>query len=132
MSDRKISEIGIYQNLKYLRKSAIILLIFGIFVALISSIILTHLDSNGAYILIIVEVIILSFLPIVMGASNLIIIKKAKYIDNSRNPERTVTVNSSIDHSIKYLSFIEYTRACPSCGMQLEDDAIFCTKCGAK
>lgn len=132
MSDRKISEIGIYQNSKYVRKSAIILFIFGVVVALISSIILTHLDSDAAYILIIIEVIILSSLPIVMGATNLIIIKKANDIDNSKNTERTVIVKSSIDPSIKYISFIECTRTCPSCGTQLEDDAIFCTKCGAK
>lgn len=132
MSDRKISESGIYQNSKYVRKSAIILLIFGIAVAFISSVVLTHLDSNGAYILILVEIITLSLLPIVMGATNLIILKKAKNIDNSSNTERTVIVNSSIDPSIKYISFVECARACPSCGTQLEDDAIFCTKCGAK
>ncbi len=134
MSDRKISETGVYQSSKYVRKSAIILIIFGIAVAFTSYLILTNMDNNSnAHILIIIEVVMLSLLPIVLGFSNLIILKRAKNFDDSNNSERTVIVNSSsMDPSIKYISFIEYEHACPSCGTQLDDDAIFCTKCGTK
>jgi len=132
MSDRKISETGIYQSSNYVRKSSIVLIIFGVAATIASFVILTEMNDSNVDMLIIIEAVMLPLFLILLGASNLIILKKAKDIDDSKNHEKTVIVNPSKDPSIKYISFIEYEHTCPSCGTQLEDGAIFCTKCGAK
>ena len=52
--------------------------------------------------------------------------------ENKAIYDEIVEINTKIEDLSNELNFVKSNRLCPSCGAVIDENAVFCSKCGAK
>ena len=52
--------------------------------------------------------------------------------ENKAIYDEIVQINTKIEDLSNELNFVKSNRLCPSCGAVIDENAVFCSKCGAK